>query len=110
MIAPTHVSSSSSASVVIDIDDLTISDLLTLVDIKRARERTDQDELYTTLLWTLDQMPRSLANEIARELDELHPAVVLERHFPRSCWRSTVAPQSRLGATQRAWRHDRRHE
>ncbi len=82
MIAPTHVSSSSSASVVIDIDDLTISDLLTLVDIKRARERTDQDELYTTLLWTLDQMPRSLANEIARELDELHPAVVLERHFP----------------------------
>jgi hypothetical protein len=76
----THLAS---ASVVVNIDDLTISDLLTLVDIKRARERTAEDELYVTLLSMLDGMPRSLADVIAQELDVFHLAVVLERHFPQ---------------------------
>ena len=78
MTAPSHLAS---ASVVINIDDLSVADLQSLIDVKKSRERTGQDELYTTLLWTLDQMPRSLADEIAQELDEVHPGVVLERHF-----------------------------
>jgi hypothetical protein len=80
MTAPTHLAGG--ASVVVNIDDLTVADLQTLIDIKKSRERTGQDELYMTLLYLLDEMPRRLADEIAQELDEVHPGVVLERHFP----------------------------
>lgn len=78
MIGATHISS---GSVVVPIENLSIADLQVLIDIKRLRERSS-GETYRILVWLLDRMPRALAAEVAQELDEYHPDLVLERHFP----------------------------
>jgi hypothetical protein len=85
MIPPTHISSTS-ASIVVDIDDLSAQDLRELLGLKLAepeRLRALADESLRRRLWQLvHKMPRRLSAQVAEVLSDANPRVVLAEYFP----------------------------